>query len=520
MASAVAILRAGRSVTMLDAGIDLEPERRRIVTELRRQEYDQWDPTLADRIKEGMSPSAKGIPLKMIYGSDFPYQDTERFAPLDQKDGVATASSLALGGFSNVWGASLLPYRDEDIKSWPIGISDLAEHYSAVLSFMDMSARNDDLAALFPLYQADPRSLDLSPQAVAFLKDLGKNRETLRSRGMHFGASRLAVCPGFEGERHGCAYCGLCMYGCPYELIYNTAFTLERLRQESGFTYIPNVIVERVHETKAGVTIEAQDRLTQEKVSYKADRVLLGCGTLATTRIVLDSMQAYDRSLELFDSQYFLFPFVRYRRDGRPRADRLHTLAQLFLEILDPAISPYTVHLQIYTHNDLYLQAMKNTFGPMYYLMKPFVNAAVDRMFVFQGYLHSDHSPSIKLTLERPTGGKPGRMILEPQPKSVPSKDIIRRIVKKVGGAKKCMRAMPLGFMLEVAPAGRGFHSGGAIPMRREPKEFESDILGRPCQFERVHLIDSTTFPSIPATTITFTVMANAHRIATVIANE
>ena len=32
--------------------------------------------------------------------------------------------------------------------------------------------------------------------------------------------------------------------------------------------------------------------------------------------------------------------------------------------------------------------------------------------------------------------------------------------------------------------------------------------------FERVHLVDSSTFPSIPSTTITFTVMANAHRIA------
>jgi choline dehydrogenase-like flavoprotein len=65
-----------------------------------------------------------------------------------------------------------------------------------------------------------------------------------------------------------------------------------------------------------------------------------------------------------------------------------------------------------------------------------------------------------------------------------------------------------------VAPAGRGFHSGGSFPMREQPQELESDLLGRPYGLERVHLIDSSTFPTIPSTTITLTVMANAHRIA------
>jgi choline dehydrogenase-like flavoprotein len=50
--------------------------------------------------------------------------------------------------------------------------------------------------------------------------------------------------------------------------------------------------------------------------------------------------------------------------------------------------------------------------------------------------------------------------------------------------------------------------------MRREPGKFETDVLGRPAGFNRVHVVDSTVLPTIPATTITFTVMANARRIA------
>jgi len=42
---------------------------------------------------------------------------------------------------------------------------------------------------------------------------------------------------------------------------------------------------------------------------------------------------------------------------------------------------------------------------------------------------------------------------------------------------------------------------------------FETDTSGRPAGWRRVHAVDATVLPSIPATTITLTVMANAHRI-------
>ena len=49
--------------------------------------------------------------------------------------------------------------------------------------------------------------------------------------------------------------------------------------------------------------------------------------------------------------------------------------------------------------------------------------------------------------------------------------------------------------------------------MREQPGPFESDTLGRPQGWNRVHAVDATVLPSIPGTTITFSVMANAHRI-------
>ena len=70
---------------------------------------------------------------------------------------------------------------------------------------------------------------------------------------------------------------------------------------------------------------------------------------------------------------------------------------------------------------------------------------------------------------------------------------------------------MPL-FTQRTRP-GRGFHFGGTLPMSSNPKDFESDLFGRPMGLKRVHVVDSSVLPSIPATTITFSTMANAHRI-------
>ncbi len=54
------------------------------------------------------------------------------------------------------------------------------------------------------------------------------------------------------------------------------------------------------------------------------------------------------------------------------------------------------------------------------------------------------------------------------------------------------------------------------MPMGRDSQEHPivTDRLGRPHGLKRVHVIDASTFPSISATTITLTAMANARRIA------
>ena len=507
VACAQALLQRGVKVKLLDAGLSLEKPRADLAAQMRATPPNAWSAEQIRRLKEGMQSNAKGIPLKLAFGSDYPYRECDTHLPADYEN-VALRPTLARGGFSSVWGAAMLPYSESDVSGWPIRLSDLAEHYAAVAKFTGLSAKRDDLEKLFPTHLAQPAALQLSRQAKIFLGHLEKNRAPLRAAGFVFGQARVGVRVATP-ESNGCVYCGLCMYGCPYGYIYNSEDTLRELQAHPNFSYQSDVIVTRLRENPAGMTIEGYQRVSREPFAAECSRVYLAAGVIPTAQILLRSQNLYDQPAFIQDSQYFLIPLALARSAGDVRQEALHTLSQLFVEIFDSEISPHSVHLQVYSYNDLIGQAVRKSFGPLAGPLELLARALERRLLVVQGYLHSSHSARIALTLKR---GTPDRMHLraEPNPETKP---IIRRVVRKLLRHARHFGALPLPPMLQIAEAGRGFHSGGTFPMSANPAAMQSDTLGRPHGWSRLHVVDASVLPEIPATQITFSVMANAHRL-------
>ena len=73
--------------------------------------------------------------------------------------------------------------------------------------------------------------------------------------------------------------------------------------------------------------------------------------------------------------------------------------------------------------------------------------------------------------------------------------------------------------MVTMSAPGKSYHFGGSFPHSNEPVPgHESDLLGRVHPWRNVHLVDASVFPTVSATTFTLTIMANAHRIARLVA--
>ena len=497
VACAAALRKAGAPVLILDAGMELEAELSARKAALAALEPEKWSgPDAAFLYPPIAEPG--GVPDKLAYGSDFACRPVPGEPPVELNQ-AALKPSFAVGGLSTVWGAASMPWQARDLKGWPVGLAELEAGYRAAAGLMPLAGVVDDLAESFPFYDAPRPPVALSRQAEGALKTLTRNRTALAARGLSFGRARLAM------DASRCATCGLCLRGCPRDLIFSTRGALDDLRA-GGASYQSRILVRAVEETPNGVIVRGTTR-DGATLSIEGQRVFLAAGVVSTTEIMLRSLGWRDRAVEIMDSQYFVVPVARASGAGDVRAERLHTLSQIFLELNDASVSPHTMHMQLYSYNDMIGAALDAKLGPL--SRSGLGTMLLGRLMALQGYLHSDQSGRIAARL---SGAGDGRMSLTGS-MSDRARAGVSLLIGKLLRLAPRSGLLPLPPLAEIPAPGRGFHSGGSFPMARDPRMGQCDIWGRPHGYSRVHLADASTFPSIPTPTITFSAMANAWRI-------
>ena len=507
VSSAWALVKQGLKVTMLDVGEELEADKADLRDKLANTSPQQWQTQDIETYTNARL--SKKVDTISPFGSTFLFKDpTQAFPHLEGCSSIKLKPSFAKGGLSNGWGASILPYRLEDIQDWPAASQNLASHYQALREFMPMAGKDDDLAELFPMLDMGSNTaLPLSTQAEALLKRLQKRKQQLNHTGIHYGRARQAV------ATQDCRQCSMCLYGCPYGTIFNTSQTLQKLQEHANFTYQKGIFVKKLLETGDSVELQYVDIQHKSERSLSAKHVYVACGVLPTTQLILNSLEHYNEPVRIKDSQHFFLPLLHsWQTPITPDTENTTSLVQLFLEILDQKKSTRTSHVQLYTYNNLYAVDMRKRFGAFAGLLKPLINTLSQRLIVAQGFLHSDHSPEIMASLKNDKNGP--QLILEE--KLNPETDnAIRHTQKKISSFAFQTGLLPLTPLLRKGEAGSSFHCGSSFPMSEQPQGIESDTLGRPAGLKRIFVVDASSLPSIPATTITLSVMANAHRIAT-----
>lgn len=495
VAVASALLARGRSVVMIDGGRVLETSRTQLVERMAATSPELW--TRADRAS-WTEPQYHTPPGQVRrYGSDFAMEP--RGATLSaSENGFGLRSSLAVGGLSNLWGSAILPYRSADLAGWPISASDLAPHYAALSRFLPFAGEADALDGLFPAApQLSQSRLTASPQGEVLLQRLAAVHGELDEIGLTAGKARQAVAS-------GCRQCGLCLHGCPWGLIWSARSVIPTLQAFPAFSYRNGSIATIFEESGDAVRLTLTDG-----AQIEGARLFIAAGVLETTRILLAS-QPIRGKVTLKDSHHAFLPTLhRWSSPRRPDHAPYHTLPQAFVELDDPAISPYLVHSQLYTWNEFFERDLIASYGKKLPGSAPLWRALARRLIVAQIFLHSDHSAKVELHLE-PNGHLATKVIENPETDAV-----LRRAGTAIGRGLRAAGLHPLAFALRSNPVGSSFHAGSTVPMAKDPDEAQADILGRPRGLSRVHIVDASVLPSIPATTITLSVMANAHRIGT-----
>ena len=128
-------------------------------------------------------------------------------------------------------------------------------------------------------------------------------------------------------------------------------------------------------------------------------------------------------------------------------------------------------------------------------------------MLVGIGYLDGLNSPSIQMRLL-----EDGSLISTLETTGINFKQrnrSVRVAIKRLSTYSRRLGLLPVPFLTQTALPGEGVHFGSWLPMGDK-----SDMLGRPIGSRNIHVVDSSVLPTIAPGPITFTVMANAMRIA------
>src|SRR5690606_12523393 len=99
----------------------------------------------------------------------------------------------------------------------------------------------------------------------------------------------------------------------PDKAVYRPQFTLQELRAMQNVEVFDALLAQRVLSADSGKdadcrTLECLSLPDGERVHLRARRVLLGAGTLNTTRIALRSLDVYGTDVPLLSNPYTYYP--------------------------------------------------------------------------------------------------------------------------------------------------------------------------------------------------------------------
>jgi ferredoxin len=502
--------RENLKITVIDIGLQLESDREQLIEALASSSPDEWDERTVELIsKRPVTSRDSGIPEKRIFGSDYPFRNVGQLGGLTTVNG-ATASliSSAYGGFSNVWGSQIMPFTTAAFESWPVDAATMHCHYEAILHQIPFAGEEDDLAARFPLMRSPAPLPLMSPRSLNVLNAYGKYRSRLNDRGITIGKARLA----FDAEK--CIRCGMCMTGCPYGLIYSAAQTFDALRRAGRVAFYSGFLALKIMEEANRATVITSEIATGRMRRFEADRVYVACGAIGTTRLVANSLGLFDVDLPMLESRQFVLPLLSLRATEDPRNKRDFTLNQFNMIVAPDGGSADISTLHFYTFNSEFIDGLPSVLRAR--SVEWLQVQLLRRLTVAFGYLPSWNSPRLRIHIGSQDNhlGLPEFHISSESPPSGQSQ-MLRAVLLRLTQSARMLDLYPVIPMFRLSAGGKSYHWGGSFPhMTDRSIIFSSDRLGRVGSWERIHLVDASVFPTVPAMTFGLTVMANAHRIA------
>jgi len=516
---ALSLLRKGYNVVMLDAG-HVSPWRLQQQIRFRDLRTELADPVeyfLGKNFEAVVFPDLKseyyGIPPNKAYvfanvtGSEF------------QSDGFSPLFSFAKGGLAEAWSGGVYPFNDTELRDFPFSYNEIRPFYDEVTSRIGVTGIKDDLSKLMPLQEGLQQPLRLDEHSACLIAEYQKQKHFLNQKlRCHFGRSRVATLSQDIDGRQACSYLGRCLWGCPTQSLYTPSMTLKKCIDFPAFRYLPGLYISHFNYDGGHriTNVVAKSIKDQHIYELPVEILVLASGTLSSSRIFLESFYRNEgvtvKLSGLMDNRQLLIPFVNLKMIGKLYNPDTYKYQQLAF-IIESDKPDENVHCIVTTLKSAMVHPIiQNT--PLDLRSSLFIFRHIrSALGLVNVNFHDRRRDTNYVTLEVDSNTSEPRLYIKYVP--IPEERVlIKDTVKAIKQILRKLKCIVPPRMIHVRPMGASVHYAGTIPMAKEKRAFTVSEYCQSRDFENLYIVDGSTFPFLPAKNITFTLMANAIRVA------
>jgi choline dehydrogenase-like flavoprotein len=509
--AAMPLIEAGRAVRMLDVGNSggRYPMPEGPFEQVRRTDPEQHRYLLGDQF-EGIVFDDTGVKAHLTPPRQWIAEHANRLQPVASKS-FFPLHSLAVGGLAGAWGAGAPCFVESDFAGFPIGFSDLAPHYEAVAARIGINGMRDDLWPFLGQLAALQPAVEIDHNGATILGRYGRARDKANKRALYLGRPRLAMLTQPLRGRSANHLWDTDFWSDAGRSVYRPTWTVDELRASSRFELITRKLVVSFVERDGWVEVTARDVDTNQLETHRARTLILGAGTLGSTRVALRSLAPTGARVPIVCNPHTYMPLLNLNQLGKPISEARHSLAQACMVYAPEGPErPFTVgHLYSY-RSLLMFRLMKD--APLPHREALEILRHLSPNFAVMILQHADvptpakycELAGDKFTVEYATSASE-------QAANLKVESAIARALLRLRCIK--LRAQHTGHATST-------HFAGTLPMTDRDEQLTTDRDGKLRNTRAVYVVDGSVFPALPSKGLTFTMMANANRIATKIARS
>ena len=508
------LLDAGREVLLLDVGYRNETKAKfpdDDFISIRTTHNDQHQLFLGDnyegipwaKIKTGaqLTPARKYITrgieqwLPMLSDSFFPYE------------------TLSYGGLGNAWGAGCYLFSESEFQKIGIDRKLFQNSYQKVADRVGVTMPDAD-GAKYSLEGITGLLPPIKPEkSIETIYNKYKaSRAKYNAQGFFASTPSVAISTVSKDDRKSFGYEDMEFWHDNSKAVYRPWIAFDKLLTRPHITAIFKQLVLRFEEQDYYTEVHCIDIETKEQHSYKCKKLVLCSGVLGTARIVLRAMNS-SAKLPLLCNPYAYVPMLNWSRLGRVAEQRKSGMGQLVLYYDRLQNNTDVSMAALFTYRSLLLfRLAKET--PLNYTDARILQQYLMSAIVIAGIHHSEQYGDRKfIRLQKDDTTLTGDKLYA---EYILSKAEEYAVVEKEKAYFKVFRSLGCMPLSRLNPGnGSSIHYAGTLPFSDTQQPLTTAIDGRLHSTRAVFIADASAFKFLPAKGISFSLMANAERVAT-----